>query len=122
MSSSRVDPHGPTPGVSACAHSEGSRGDERDYDHLRERQWAEKTDNWRALLGLAKLPRWIPWHLWFAFALHFLSWERSSVTRDVSDYALQVRLRELLALREPLTKRVITRGSPNRLWHEGPYP
>jgi hypothetical protein len=62
---------------------------------------------WRALLALDKLPRWMPWHDWYAFAFSFLSWARSAAERNVSDYAFQVRVRELLAHHELLTKWVI---------------
>jgi hypothetical protein len=50
---------------------------------------------WRALLALRAEPRWLPWHLWYSFAIDFWSWSQSPKAGELSDYAADVGLREL---------------------------
>lgn len=68
-------------------------------------KFAAKRKAWRVLLELDEMPRWMPWHDWFSFALNFLAW--SGADRDLSDYAFQVQVRELLAQRDILSRRLM---------------
>lgn len=53
---------------------------------------------WSTLLGVRRLPQWKPWHHAFALIIDILSWVERSKRRTVSDYAIQVRVRELFEM------------------------
>jgi hypothetical protein len=55
---------------------------------------------WSALLGLRERPVWIAWHLWFALVVDYLAWAESVKEKSLGDYAIDVKLRELLARHE----------------------
>ena len=55
---------------------------------------------WSALLGLRERPLWVAWHLWFALVVDYLSWADTVKQKSLGDYAIDVKLRELLARHE----------------------
>ncbi len=52
---------------------------------------------WQALLGLNAQPRWVTWHHWFAFAIDYITWREKPRTKKLSEYAMDVKTRELVA-------------------------
>jgi len=52
---------------------------------------------WGALLGLRERPLWVAWHLWFALVVDYLAWADNVKEKSLGDYAIDVKLRELLA-------------------------
>jgi hypothetical protein len=52
---------------------------------------------WRRMLQLRHRPRWVAWHQWFSFVIDFANWVRKNSRRGLSDYALDVKVRELVA-------------------------
>ena len=54
------------------------------------------TNQWRALLGLNDQLHWATWHHWFAFAIDYVAWSDKVRTKQIGDYALDVKARELI--------------------------
>jgi hypothetical protein len=52
---------------------------------------------WDLLLDLRIRPRWVAWHHWFAFVIDYITWSEKAATRQLGDYAIDVKIRELIA-------------------------
>lgn len=52
---------------------------------------------WHGLLHLQLPSRWLPWHHWFAFVIDYITLEDRANEKELGDYALDVRVRELVA-------------------------
>jgi hypothetical protein len=47
-------------------------------------------------------PLWVAWHLWFALVVNHLAWAEEVKEKPLGDYAIDVKLRGLLARHELL--------------------
>ncbi len=54
-------------------------------------------DGWQSLLGLKTRPRWVTWHHCFAFVIDYMLWCERPRTKELGDYALDVKIREIIA-------------------------
>ncbi len=59
--------------------------------------FAAPNRQWRALLGLTHQPHWATWHHWFAFAIDYIAWCDKARAKEIGDYAMDVKVRELIA-------------------------
>ncbi|MCU0646440.1 MAG: hypothetical protein MUF00_00475 [Gemmatimonadaceae bacterium] len=63
--------------------------------------FAVNYSEWASLLRLPERPRWFGWHHWFTLIVDLLTWIHDPPTRALSDYAFDVKLRQLFE-RHPL--------------------
>ena len=54
------------------------------------------ADKWRNFLDLDVLPRWTPWHHWFAFVIDLITWSDTESNKQISAYAADVHVRKLV--------------------------
>ncbi len=59
--------------------------------------FAAPQGEWRALLSLKARPRWVTWHHWFAFVIDYITWCDKVRKKDLGEYAIDVKVRELVA-------------------------
>ncbi len=78
---------------------------------------------WSALLGLRERPLWVAWHFWFALVADYLAWADKVKGKSLGDYAIDVKLRELLARHELFFRYVAHELLPVAFLSEvGDYP
>lgn len=72
--------------------------------------YSATRSDWSALLHIKTLPQWVGWHQWFALIVDLITSIDHASKKKLGDYALDVRIREVLA-RHPL----FFRNSANEL-------
>jgi hypothetical protein len=54
------------------------------------------VDKWKNFLDLDVLPRWTPWHHWFAFVIELINWVDTQSNKSIGSYATDVKVRKLV--------------------------